>query len=358
MRGRHAEHARERHGRTRDCRSPPQNAVCRFTGAFPAQARQGPDEAGAARAAGRRRRKCAVRSTPPITTLPSPNSALAWPGGWFSGTNISPPPPMLPDEVLHDGVAADKPVLVAQPLEHPLGGLALLSVLAEIIPQPLLDDLGEPVQLRPPDRCGSPASRRHREAQHLLRALARDPEKTRRLTLAHAVPTGQTDLPIKLHGENTPPSPQPERAKVADFYAARCEPVPPLPWSTLAPPFPVQMPWVTPATAFGVHGTAYGVSSGQLVGVFTITRCETAQKHRTAPKSFPGRPERGRDAQAGHLSLGPGAFGPCDPSRFSSDEDVLGALAELLIVGDHPSAERRLPAKPAASLAGKIGRRV
>ena len=56
---------------------------------------------------------------------------------------------MLADVVLHDGVAADNPGLVAQPLEHPLGGVALLSVLAEIIPQPLLDDLGEPVQLRP-----------------------------------------------------------------------------------------------------------------------------------------------------------------------------------------------------------------
>ena len=54
IRGRHAEHARERHGRTRDCRSPPQNAVRRFPGGLcrPAQARQGPNEAGAARAAG------------------------------------------------------------------------------------------------------------------------------------------------------------------------------------------------------------------------------------------------------------------------------------------------------------------
>ena len=58
-------------------------------------------------------------------------------------------PPMLPDVVLHDGVAADKPMLVAQPLVHPLRGVALLGALAEILPQPLVDDLGEPVQLRP-----------------------------------------------------------------------------------------------------------------------------------------------------------------------------------------------------------------
>ena len=36
-----------------------------------------------------------------------------------------------------------------------------------------------------------------------------------------------------------PPSLPPERAKVADFYAARSEPIPPLPWQTFAPPFPV-----------------------------------------------------------------------------------------------------------------------
>ena len=81
-------------------------------------------------------------------------------------------PPMLADVVLHDGVAADKAVLVAQPLVHPLRGVALLGALAEILPQPLLDDLGEPVQLRPPDLGASPIPRRNREAQHLPYAVA------------------------------------------------------------------------------------------------------------------------------------------------------------------------------------------
>ena len=57
-------------------------------------------------------------------------------------------PPMLADVILHDGVAAGEPVLVPEPLEHPLGSVALLGALDEILPQPLLDDLGEPVQLR------------------------------------------------------------------------------------------------------------------------------------------------------------------------------------------------------------------
>jgi hypothetical protein len=42
--------------------------------------------------------------------------------------------PMLADVVLHDGVAAGEPMLVSQPLEHPLGRVALLGALAEILP--------------------------------------------------------------------------------------------------------------------------------------------------------------------------------------------------------------------------------
>jgi len=34
-----------------------------------------------------------------------------------------------------------------------------------------------------------------------------------------------------------PPSLSPEKAKVADFYAARSRIIPPLPWKTFAPPF-------------------------------------------------------------------------------------------------------------------------
>ena len=96
-------------------------------------------------------------------------------------------PSMLADVVLHDGVAADKPVLVPEPLEHPLGRVALLGALAEIVQQPLLDDRGEPVELRPPDRCGPPIPRRNREPEHLPYAVARDPEMPGRLTLAHRV---------------------------------------------------------------------------------------------------------------------------------------------------------------------------
>jgi hypothetical protein len=144
--------------------------------------------------------------------------------------------PMLADVVLHDGVAAGEPMLVSQPLEHPLRRVALLGALAEIIPQPLLDDLGEPVQLRALDLRPTPVPRWNRERQHLLYGVARDPEMPGRLTLAHAVSTSQANLPIQLHCENAPALPatgkgqsgrllrRPQRAypaaTVADFCTA------------------------------------------------------------------------------------------------------------------------------------------
>jgi len=152
--------------------------------------------------------------------------------------HLPPAPAVLADVVLHDGVAADEPVLVPEPLEHPLRRMALLGALPEIVPQPLLDDLGEPVELRSPDRRGPPIPRRNRKCQHLPYAVARNPEIPGRLTLAHAFRTSQANLPIQVHRENAPALPEPERAKVADFYAARSATITPLPWSTFAPPIP------------------------------------------------------------------------------------------------------------------------
>jgi hypothetical protein len=105
-------------------------------------------------------------------------------------------PAMLADIVLHNGVAAAEPVLVAQPLEHRLRRVALLAVLGEILQQPPFDDLGETVQLRPLDLGAPPISGRYRKTQHLLHGLARDPEMKRRRALAHPVPAGETHLPI------------------------------------------------------------------------------------------------------------------------------------------------------------------
>ena len=66
---------------------------------------------------------------------------------------------------------------------------------------------GEPVQLRTSDRRRSLIPRRNRKAQDLLHAVARNPKIARCRALAHAVPTGEPDLPIQIHGENTPDPP-------------------------------------------------------------------------------------------------------------------------------------------------------
>jgi hypothetical protein len=129
-------------------------------------------------------------------------------------------------------------MLIPEPLEHPLRGVALLGALAEIVPQPLLDDLGEPVELG-----------------RLTGADLRYPGGTEKLsiffTLSREIPNclaASRRLMPSAHARRTirykstvkipPPSPQPERAKVADFYAACSATITPLQWSTFAPPFP------------------------------------------------------------------------------------------------------------------------
>ena len=46
-----------------------------------------------------------------------------------------------------------------------------------------------------------------------------------------------THLQIQIHGEYPQALPKTERAKVADFYAARDNTTPPLPWPSITPPF-------------------------------------------------------------------------------------------------------------------------
>ena len=182
---------------------------------------------------------CLARHTPDHRTrLAEVRLPMA---GWMDQRHEHLPPPavMFARIVLHDRVAAAEPVLGAKPVEDTLGRVALLAQLLQILLQPLIDDLAEPVQLRAPNRCRPPIARRYRKAQHLLHALARNPEMTRRRTLAHPVPAGETDLPIQFHGMHAPAlPPSPGRAQVAEFRSARSETIPPLPWTNFSPPFP------------------------------------------------------------------------------------------------------------------------
>ena len=95
--------------------------------------------------------------------------------------------PSGPDIVLHDGIAAGEPVLVAKTLEDPVRRVTLLArhVRIRVRLQDRVDDAGEPVQLGPPDRLRPPVSRRRRVAQHLLHRATVDAEPTARLVMAH-----------------------------------------------------------------------------------------------------------------------------------------------------------------------------
>ena len=63
------------------------------------------------------------------------------------------PPTVFAHVILDDGVAALETMLVAKPLEDPLGCMPLLARSLTILRQPLVDDPGEPIQFGPPDRC-------------------------------------------------------------------------------------------------------------------------------------------------------------------------------------------------------------
>ena len=127
--------------------------------------------------------------------------------------------------------------------------MPLLAVPALILGKPSIDDLGEPIQLGSFDLGRASVSRRNRKTQHLPDAVTENPEMQCSASRTHAVRTGQTHLPVKFHGENTPTLPvtrkgksgrllrRPQRghpaAPVAEFVTAGLKPVltfPANPW--------------------------------------------------------------------------------------------------------------------------------
>ena len=93
-------------------------------------------------------------------------------------------------------LAAPKSMFVAQPFKNALGGMALLPVPAEIVLQPLINEAGEAVQLRPFDPRRSLITGRYRKHHHLLHACTRYPEMARCHPFAHTAPTREADLQI------------------------------------------------------------------------------------------------------------------------------------------------------------------
>jgi hypothetical protein len=72
----------------------------------------------------------------------------------------------------------------------------------------------------------------------IFRTLSREIPKCRAAS-RWLIPSAQArrTLRYKSTVKILPPSLSPEREKVDDFYAARSRIIPPLPWSTFAPPF-------------------------------------------------------------------------------------------------------------------------
>ena len=75
--------------------------------------------------------------------------------------HLSTAPAMFTDIILDRRVAALEAVLVPQTLKNTLGGMSLLAVPVEVFQQPLIDEAGEAVQLRPFDLRRAPIARRH-----------------------------------------------------------------------------------------------------------------------------------------------------------------------------------------------------
>ena len=142
--------------------------------------------------------------------------------------HLPPPALLIAHVILDDRVAAGEPVLAAG--QKPLGRVTLLAGPANIITSSW-SFFGQPVQLSPLYRRHPPIPRR----EHLLHALARNPEVTCRLARAHPVPNGETNLQIQFHGETV----RPEKGKKWRKFLLRraVGTIPRRPWQTFPPPF-------------------------------------------------------------------------------------------------------------------------
>ena len=142
------------------------------------------------------------------------------------------------DVVFDDRVTATEPTFVTKPFKDPLGRMALLAWTGLVFRKPLVDLTRIRIKPGTPDRRRSPISGRLRIRQHLRNTVPADPKIPGNPAPAQPfLKVSVTHLQIQIHGEYPQALPKSERAKVDDFYAARDSTVPPLPWTSIAPPF-------------------------------------------------------------------------------------------------------------------------
>jgi hypothetical protein len=114
--------------------------------------------------------------------------------------HLAPLLPTHPHVILDRRVAAPIPVLVTQPIEDPLRRMPLLGRYRGIVVQKLIDDPGEPVELRPRRRSAPPIAWRHRKAHHLGHGAWVDPKISGRTTLAQPLHINCSPNPrIQIH---------------------------------------------------------------------------------------------------------------------------------------------------------------
>ena len=139
-------------------------------------------------------------------------------------------------------LAAIKSTFVPQPLKDTLCGVALLAWPDPIFGKPLVDLSCEWIKLWPPDRCSPPVPGRLGIGLHLRNTVPADPKIPGNLASAPAIlEMSPAHLQILVYGVNPQALPKSERAKVADFYAARDATMAPLPWPSIAPPFTIAL---------------------------------------------------------------------------------------------------------------------
>tara|TARA_R110000851_G_scaffold97793_18_gene211716 strand:- start:500 stop:946 length:447 start_codon:yes stop_codon:yes gene_type:complete len=143
-----------------------------------------------------------------------------------------------PHVIFDNRVAAIISAFIEQPFKYPLGCVALHARAAFVLGQPLVNLTGVRIKLGPLDRRCPPIPRRFRIRQHLRNTVSANPKIPSNLTPTQTfLKVSVTNLQIQIHGEYPQALPSNERAKVAAFYAARDNTMPPLPWPSFAPAF-------------------------------------------------------------------------------------------------------------------------
>ena len=146
--------------------------------------------------------------------------------------------PLGPHIIFDDGVTAAEPTFSTEPFKNAFCSVASLARASFVFSQPMVNLIRIRIQLRALDHRCSPIPRRFRIRPHLRYTISADPKFTGNLPPARTIlKMGEPHLQIQIHGENPHTLPTIERAKVADFYAARDTTMTPLPWPSIDPPF-------------------------------------------------------------------------------------------------------------------------